>query len=205
MANRRTNMARKFDLRITSVVLLASALVAALAAFTRISLAENKPHFAGKWNFNQDQSDDASQKVHDAEASVRNQRGGYPGGGGPQGGGYPSGGGYPGGGGGYPGGGGIGFPRGGIGGGPMGGGRVGRGGPPRGGGADRGSGLSGEDLTSWPRIRRCCELNKTINKSPFLTTRARLRTCTQTARSTRRRTRTASRPPSRLTGMEITW
>jgi len=139
-------MARKFDLRITSVVLLASALVAALAAFTRISLAENKPHFAGKWNFNQDQSDDASQKVHDAEASVRNQRGGYPGGGGPQGGGYPSGGGYPGGGGGYPGGGGIGFPRGGIGGGPMGGGRVGRGGPPRGGGADRGSGLSGEDL-----------------------------------------------------------
>jgi hypothetical protein len=144
-------MARKLSLRTTSVLLLACAPVAALAALTRISLAENKPHLAGQWNFNQDQSDDASQKVHDAEVGVKSPRGSYPGGGGPQGGGYPSGGGYPdgggypGGGGGYPGGGRIGFPRGGIGGGPMGGGGIGRGGR-RGGPASQGAGPSGEDL-----------------------------------------------------------
>jgi hypothetical protein len=135
-------MARHFSLRTASVLLLASALVAGLAALARLSLAENKPHLAGKWNFNQDQSDDASQKVHDAEASVKSPSGGYPGGGGSQGGGYPSGGGYPGGG--YPGGGGIGFPggRGGIGGG---GGGVGRGGR-RGSSTGEGGGPSSEDL-----------------------------------------------------------
>jgi hypothetical protein len=124
-------MAREFSLRTTSVLLLACALVAGLAALAHISLAENKARLAGKWNFNQDQSDDASQKVHDAEASAKSPGGGYPGGGGAQGGGYP-------------GGGGIGFPggRGGIGGG-MGGGGIGRGGPRGGGG---GAGLSGEDL-----------------------------------------------------------
>ena len=142
-------MASKSDLRATSVLLLAGVLVAGLATLTRVSLAQNKPHLAGKWSFNQDQSDDASQKVHDAEANARAQRGGgYPGGGGPQGGGgYPGGGGgYPGGG--YPGGGGIGFPggRGGIGGGyPGGGGGVGRGGR-RGGGPGANAGPSGEDL-----------------------------------------------------------
>ncbi len=138
-------MARKFSLRTTSMLLLACALVAGLAALAHISLAENKPRLAGKWNFNQSQSDDASQKVHDAEASVKSPGGGYPGGGGSQGGGYPGGGGSPGGG--YPGGGGIGFPggRGRIGVGPMGGGRTGRGGP-RGGGAGQGAGLSADDL-----------------------------------------------------------
>jgi len=129
------------------VLWLACALVPGLAALARVSLAENKPHLAGKWNFNQDQSDDASQKVHDAEANARAHRGGgYPGGAGPQGGGYPGGGdGYPGGG--YPGGGGVGFPggRGGIGGGYPGGGGVGRGGR-RGPGAGPNAGASGEAL-----------------------------------------------------------
>ncbi len=137
-------MAENYGLRMASRLLLACALVAGLAALARISLAENKPHLAGKWSFNQDQSDDASQKVHDAEASVQSRGGGYPGGGDPQGGGYP-GGGYPGGG--YPGGGGIGYPggRGRIGVGPTVGGGTGRGGP-RGGGAGRGAGLAGEDF-----------------------------------------------------------
>ena len=130
-------MARRSDLRTTSVLLLVGALVTGLAALARVSLAQNKPHLAGKWSFNQDQSDDASQKVHDAEANARAQRGGgYPGGGGPQSGG------------GYPGGGGIGFPggRGGIGGGYPGGGGVGRGGRRGAGGPGANAGPSGEEL-----------------------------------------------------------
>jgi hypothetical protein len=134
-------MATKFSFRTTSVLLLAAAVVAGLGALARIARAQDKPHLAGKWNFNQDQSDDASQKVHDAETSARTRGGGYPGGGGGYpgggGGGYPGGGGgYPGGG--YPGGGGIGFPGGGGG---MGGGR--RGG---GNGMGQGTGLSSQDL-----------------------------------------------------------
>jgi len=113
-------MATKLSCRRTWVLLLATALVAGLAALTRISPAQDKPHLAGKWNFNQDQSDDATQKVHDAEASARTRGGGYPGGGGAPGGGYP-------------GGGGIGFP----------GGRGGMGG---GSGVGQGTGLSSQDL-----------------------------------------------------------
>lgn len=141
-------MTRRFRLNTATVLLLACALVAGLAALARISLAQNKPQLAGRWNFNQDQSDNANQKIQDAQASAKSQGGGYPGGGGPQGGG-PQGGGYPGGGGGgIPGGrGGIGggpMGGGGVGGGPMGGGGMGRGG--RGGGSDQGPALSGEDV-----------------------------------------------------------
>jgi len=137
-------MAGKFGLRTTSMLLLACALVAGMATLARISLAKDQHHLAGKWNFNKDQSDDASQKVHDAEASAKSARGGYPGGSGPQGGGYPGGGGgYPGGG--YPGGGGIGYPRGGGVGFPGGRGGMGRGG--RGGpGATQDAGISAGDL-----------------------------------------------------------
>lgn len=116
----------------TRALVVGSALAAAFAIAAQASFAQSKPHFAGDWNFNQDQSDDANQKIHDAQAQVqaRSQGGGYPGGG------YP-GGGYPGGG--YPGGGGIGFPggRGGMGGG-MGRGRMG--------GGPQGGGLSSEDM-----------------------------------------------------------
>jgi hypothetical protein len=83
-------------------------------------------HFAGQWNFNASQSDDANDKIREAERNARMARGG---------GGYPRGGGYPGGG--YPGGG---YPRGGIG--------VGRGGMGRGAEA---SAINGEDLETLAR------------------------------------------------------
>jgi hypothetical protein len=124
------------------MLFLAGAL-ASLLAGSRASLAENSPHLAGKWNFNQDQSDDASKKIQDAQASAKLQTNGYPGGSGSPGGGYPSGTDYPGGGG-YPGSGGGGFPGGRGGMGPMGGGRGGRGqqrGP-----AAQGAGLSDADM-----------------------------------------------------------
>jgi hypothetical protein len=137
-------MTRKLGFRTTCLLSSVGALALTLAGL-RISLAEGSPHLAGKWNFNQDQSDDASKKIQDAEASAKLQRTGYPGGGGSQGGGYPTGGTYPNGtdypGGGYPGGGGIGFP----------GGRGGMGGGGRGRGGQRGpmaqnAGLSSEDM-----------------------------------------------------------
>lgn len=93
-------------LKRTRTLLVGSALAAAFAVVAQTSFGQSKPHFAGNWNFNKDQSDDANQKIHDAQAQTRSQAGGYPGGGYP-GGGYP-GGSYPGGG--YPGGGGVGFP-----------------------------------------------------------------------------------------------
>jgi hypothetical protein len=106
----------------SGALLLACAVAAALAAFPAVSLAQGARLLAGQWTFNPDQSDDASQKVHNAEQSTRRQErngggGGYPG----------RGGGYPGGGGEYPGGGGVGFPGGRIGfpGGGMGRGRRG--------------------------------------------------------------------------------
>src|ERR1019366_6383698 len=90
-----------------------SAAIALTACCTMLALmgvakAADKQQFTGNWNFNQTESDDSQQKVHDAQqASTRGGGGGgggYPGGGG--GGNYPGGGGgYPGGGGGYPGGG----------------------------------------------------------------------------------------------------
>ena len=151
-------MAKKFGFRKTSALLLGCALVAALVVLARISLAEDKPHLAGKWNFNQEQSDDASQKVHDAEASVKAQHGSYPDEGGSQGGGYP--------GGGYPGGGGIGFPggRGGMGGGGMGRGGMGGGGR-RGGATGQGASLSSEDmehLAANPKMLRVDQTEKEV-------------------------------------------
>jgi hypothetical protein len=132
-------MAGKFDLRNAQMLFLAAALACAFSG-PRPSLAADSPHLAGKWNFNQDQSDDASKKIQDAQANAKLQSNGYPGGGGAQGGGYPGGTDYPGGsGGGYPGGG---FPGGRGGMGPMGGGRGGR----QRGPAAQGAGLSDADM-----------------------------------------------------------
>lgn len=116
-----------------SIPLATCCLVAGLVGVSR---AADKSQLKGVWNFNQDQSDDARDKVRDAQeksASARRDSGG----------GYPSGGTYPGGtypGGGYPGGGiGVGIGRVGIGG-PIGGG-TGR----RGGMAHQGGGVSSEE------------------------------------------------------------
>jgi hypothetical protein len=69
-----------------AVPIAACFLAASLVVVTR---AQDKVQLAGHWNFNKDQSDDAEQKVHDAQASSQRGGGGYPGGGG----GYPGGGG----------------------------------------------------------------------------------------------------------------
>jgi hypothetical protein len=133
-------MDRTFRLVVKSVIPAAAIfLVASLAAIARAG--DNQPKLTGRWQFNKDQSDDAQQKISDAQGSQRstaNSGGGYPGGGG--------GGGYPGGGGGYPGGGGGGWPGGGMGGGWPGGG-MGRGGMGRRGGQGNrgGSTVSAED------------------------------------------------------------
>jgi hypothetical protein len=96
-----------------------------------VARAQDKAQMTGHWNFNKDQSDDAEQKVHDAQANSQRGAG--------------NGGGYPGGGGGYPGGGG-GMGRGGMGGmGGMGGG-MGRG---RGGMGNTGARVSSQD---WDRL-----------------------------------------------------
>jgi hypothetical protein len=94
-----------------------------------VARAQDKAQLTGHWNFNKDQSDDAEQKMHDAQANSR-RSGGYPG----------SGGGYPGGGGG--------MGRGGMGGmGGMGGiGGMGRG---RRGMGNPGSGVSSQE---WSRL-----------------------------------------------------
>jgi hypothetical protein len=126
------------------------ALVAALAILAQTSFAQSKPRLAGNWNFNQDQSDDANQKIHDAQARATSQGGGYPGRG------YP-GGGYPGGG--YPGGGGIGFPgsRGGMGGG------MGRGGRGQGGGP-QGGGVSNDDMEQLAANPKMLKIDQDDNK-----------------------------------------
>jgi hypothetical protein len=131
-------MGRIYSLAVKSVVPAAALLLAAsLAGVARAG--DNQPKLSGRWEFNKDQSDDAQQKISDAQSSQRSTNdsgGGYPGGG--------AGGGYPGGGGGYPGGGG-GWPGGGMGM-PGGGGRMGR----RGGQGNRGgSTVSSED---WDRL-----------------------------------------------------
>jgi|GEM_PF-1534216 len=84
-----------------------------LAAPMGVARAGDKAQLSGNWNFNPDQSDDAQQKVQEAQQNSQHGSagGGYPGGG-STGGGYPGGGGI---GGSYPGGGGMG--RGGMGGG----------------------------------------------------------------------------------------
>ena len=128
-------MGRTFRLVVKSVVPVAAIfLVASLTGVARAG--ENQPKLAGRWQFNKDQSDDAQQKITDAQSNQRtsaNSGGGYPGGG--------TGGGYPSGGGGWPGGGGGGWP----------GGGMGRGGMGRRGGqqANRGSTVSAED---WDRL-----------------------------------------------------
>ena len=115
----------------TTVVLFAIALPGVARA------GDSQPKLTGRWQFNKEQSDDAQQKISDAQHSERttaNSGGGYPGGG------YPGGGGgWPGGGGGYPGGGGL----------P--GGGMGRGGMGRRGGqqANRGNTVSAE---AWDRL-----------------------------------------------------
>lgn len=103
-----------------------------VALLVVVARAQDKTQMTGHWNFNKDQSDDAEQKVHDAQANS------------PRGANNGSGGGYPGGGGGYPGGGG-GMGRGGMGGmGGMGGGM----------GRPRGMGNSGGGVRSqeWDRL-----------------------------------------------------
>ncbi len=141
-------MARNFGFRAARVFVPACAVVAGLVMLARPVRAEAKPHLAGQWTFNRDQSDDAGQKVREAEASAKGRqrsgspdRGGYPTGSDVPGGGYPGGSGrvgYPGGG--YPGGMGL----------PGGMGRVGVGGVGRGGRRSErtgeGAGLSPEDL-----------------------------------------------------------
>ena len=81
-----------------SIPFAACCLVAGLAGVSR---AADKPQLKGVWNFNQDQSDDAQEKVREAQeksaSARRDSGGGYPSGGTYPGGGYP-GGGYPGGG-----------------------------------------------------------------------------------------------------------
>jgi hypothetical protein len=123
-------VAERVSFKKVSILLLAYAATVGFATLLRSSFAADSHHLTGRWAYNQQQSDDANQKVHDAEISERtqdrNSGGGYPGGGG----GYPSGGGYPGGGypgGGYPGGGGVGYPGGRVGIGVPGVGGMGRG------------------------------------------------------------------------------
>jgi hypothetical protein len=97
-------MGRIFSFAVKSVVPAATFFLAAsLAGVARAG--DNQPKMSGRWEFNKEQSDDAQEKISDAQNSQRsssNRGGGYPGGGG--GGGYPGGGGgWPGGGGGWPG------------------------------------------------------------------------------------------------------
>ena len=147
---RRTNNLALFGLISASAILLAISL-------PRVARAgDSQPNLGGRWQFNKDQSDDAQQKITDAQSNQRtsaNSGGGYPGGG--------TGGGYPGGGtgGGYPGGG-VGFP----GGGGMGRGGMGRGGMGRGGGqqANRASTVSAED---WDRLGQTPKLLEVDQKS----------------------------------------
>jgi hypothetical protein len=133
---------------------IALAACCTMVAMMGVSKAADKQLFTGTWHFNQEQSDDSQQKVHDAQDSStrRSNSGGggggnYPGGGGYPGGGNP-GGGYPGGG--YPGGGmGGGIGRGGMGG-PGGGGM---GGPGGGGMGRRGGGQgSGVSSQTWDQL-----------------------------------------------------
>jgi len=137
-------MARVFSFMTKAALPIAECFLA--ASLVAVARAEDKTQMTGHWNFNQDQSDDAGQKVQDAQQNSRVQAsngndGPYPGAGGGT---------YPGGGGGNPGGGGMG--RGGMGGmGGMGGiGGIGGGGMGRGGRqAHRGDAVSSEE---WDRL-----------------------------------------------------
>ena len=96
-----------------------------------VARAGDKPQLAGRWSFNADQSDNAQQKISDAQNTQRDSNGGgYPGGGNPQGGG-------------------VGYPRVGMGW-PIGGvGLPGSGGGHRGGGPGTHDRVSSED---WDRL-----------------------------------------------------
>ena len=134
-------MRKTYNLALVGLISAAAILLAML--LPRVARAgDSQPNLSGRWQFNKDQSDDAQQKITDAQSNQRttaSSGGGYPGGGGGGGGGYPGGGGWPGGGGGYPGG------VGGMGRGGMGRGGMGR----RGQQANRGSTVSAED---WDRL-----------------------------------------------------
>ena len=140
-----TTMYKKLDSAAVLMLSLAlGCMIAAVAGSTGVVLANDKPdmpHLTGQWTFNPSQSDNANEKIRDAEQESQvSQRS--------SGGSYPGGGGYPGGG--YPGGGGIGMGRGGIGigGGGMGRGGMGGGGMGRGprGAVAQGGEINGDDL-----------------------------------------------------------
>ena len=129
----------------TRLLLAVSALAVAMPGLVGPLMAADNPSLAGKWNFNAGQSDNADEKIQNAQNNSAVRAAG--------GGGYP-GGGYPGGGGGM----GVPMGRGGIG---MGGtGGMGRGGRGRGpGGMSQGRGINGEDL------QRLAEDSKTLTIS----------------------------------------
>ena len=83
----RTNNLVLFGLISAAAILLAISL-------PRVARAgDSQPKLGGRWQFNKDQSDDAQQKITDAQSNQRTSAysgGGYPGGG--TGGGYPGGG-----------------------------------------------------------------------------------------------------------------
>ena len=130
----------KWDHRLLMRTLVLGAALTLMTALVGVARAGDKAQLNGNWTFNADQSDNAQQKVEEAQQNSTNARrgggGGYPND--PNGGGYPGGGTYPGGG--YPGGG---YP-GGIGRGGM-GGPMGGGGGRRGGTSNPGGGVSSED------------------------------------------------------------
>ena len=80
----RTNNVALFGLISAAAILLAISL-------PRVARAgDSQSKLSGRWQFNKDQSDDAQQKITDAQSNQRtsaNSGGGYPGGG--TGGGYP--------------------------------------------------------------------------------------------------------------------
>jgi hypothetical protein len=75
---RRTNNLALFGLISAAAILLAISL-------PRVARAgDSQPNLGGRWQFNKDQSDDAQQKITDAQSNQRtsaNSGGGYPGGG----------------------------------------------------------------------------------------------------------------------------
>ena len=127
-------MARVFTLTAKAAIPIAACFLA--ASVVAVARADDKTQLTGHWNFNQDQSDDADQKVQEAQQNSKvrassTDSGTYPGAGGGT----------------YPGGGGMGgMGRGGMGGmGGMGGG-MGRGGRQS---SNRGDAVTSED---WDRV-----------------------------------------------------
>jgi hypothetical protein len=117
------NMTKESQMKsVTRFLMSAASSFAVCCLLTVVVMAQagGKTQLIGSWNFNPDQSDDAQQKVQQAQQSSQRGTGG---GAYPQGGGYPGGGGYPTGGG-NPGTGG--YPSGGMGRGGLGGSGMGR-------------------------------------------------------------------------------